>query len=80
MKVIGIQRVNYVSKSGREVNGVKFFLSSPIDEKLGSGVSCEDVYFSYPFLDDFTGAVSLGDDVKPIYNRYGRCESLTPVE
>lgn len=76
MKVIGIRNVKFKGNDGQEVTGVSVYLSSPI-ETNGSGVMAERVFLSTARLNEIGFMPEVGDDVKPEYNKYGKCSGLT---
>lgn len=81
-KVIGVEVVNYVSKkTNKEVSGYRVHLTTPIDPATGCGDMVESCFLNSvaaqpmlavcPVIDDL-----IGQDVRVIYNRYGRVDEL----
>lgn len=71
MKIIGIEKINYINKEKKEINGTKLYLT---DTKYGVlGLACEEVYL--PGSID-TSKCEVGDDVTIYYNRFGNIVSF----
>lgn len=77
--IIGVEYVEYVSKkTNKPVIGKKFHASRPIDEDKGEGYEVEAFYCSKK-MSAYT-CVGMGDDVKPVYNKFGVLEDLVLVK
>lgn len=76
--IIGIEFVEYVSKkTNKPVVGKKFHASRPIAEDKGEGYEVENFYCSSKM--SAYANIGMGDDVKPVYNKYGVLEDLVLV-
>lgn len=72
MEVIGIRCVDGVSKkTGQPYRGYNVYVS--YKRKDVSGVACESMYLSEA---RFPAGLSVGDLVRPYYNRFGSVELL----
>ena len=66
-KVIGIQRIDYVNKSGRNVTGSRVFLVYAADDIFGNGAESEFISSKYHPLN-----VKVGDNVQGFaYSKVG---------
>jgi hypothetical protein len=68
-----------VGKDGSPVTGKKFFISSPIEQGQGSGVSVESFFMSTQKLDHIEFVPKVGDNVEILYNRYGKVATMRKV-
>lgn len=69
--VIGIEMIDYVNKQNRKVQGFKIHCSYPSDNC--EGVCVENFYVS---ADKFNDSITLGCNIEPLYNRYGKVQSI----
>lgn len=73
MKVVGIEKVDYVSKkSGARVVGSILHLSQDIPADKGCGVKVFAEFVKNELVQD----IVVGDEVKLFYNRYGKVVDL----
>lgn len=70
--VVGIERVEYVNKSGKEVRGYRVHFTFDLDEGAGNSGKAVDTVFLSDSLFVQSG-VRVGDQAMPVYNKYGRC-------
>ena len=74
-EIIGIEIVDYLSKkTNRQVVGKKFYAYRPIASSRGDGYETE-VFFCSDRMSAYS-IVSIGDTVRPIYNKYGNLDDL----
>ena len=74
MEVIGYRRTQFTAQdTGEVIQGYSLYLTS--EEENVTGLSCERVFLSMKKLDGYVP--ELGDQVRVVYNRYGK---VTHVE
>jgi hypothetical protein len=78
MKVIGFRNVDFTGQDGRPVRGLSLYLSKPIT-KDGSGETVEKVFLSERILNSMEAIPALGEEVEPVYNRFGKVVEVRPV-
>lgn len=69
--VIGLESVDYLNKSGKRVQGVK--VHTQYRSEKCDGVCVESFYVN---IDNWSNDVKLGSNVEPLYNKYGKVQSL----
>lgn len=74
MKVIGFRKSTFTGKDGNEVSGVNIFVTYPCEK--GEGEACERLYLSMKRLGQIGYQPTVGDEVKPEYNKYGKVSGL----
>lgn len=75
MKVIGYQSKEFKFDDGKVVDGINLYLT---DQRSGvTGVACERVSCSKQRLGGYEP--KLGDEIKILYNRFGKVESVECV-
>ena len=76
-KVLGIERVNYTKKDGKEVNGASVYVSEGRkDDPRVKGVVTSSIWIPLQGEDDVASYVSVGAEVEVQYNRWGRMEIM----
>ena len=82
MTVIGFKRSDFTSKDGKEVHGIRLFLTAPQagNGKDVDGLSCESVYFTDEKLARNAYTPRVGDEVSISYNRYHKPENITHIK
>ena len=78
MKVIGIQRVDYINKHGYHVLGYKLYTSTPADRKDCVGNITEVIFVS----DQIFGScenLQLDDEILVSYNKFGKVIAITVI-
>lgn len=78
MKIIGIRELDFTAQDGKPIKGTQVFLSEPMDAPA-QGVMAVKVFLPANKLVDMEYVPVLGDEVNPVYNRWGKCEALYPV-
>lgn len=79
MKIIGIRKSDFPTKTGDFIKGYNAYVVDNIDPQYGQGQSAERIYLSERKLaamnmpDPF---VLLDREVKILYNRYGKVETI----
>lgn len=74
MKVIGFRKSSFTGKDGNEVKGMNIFVTYPSEK--GVGEECERLYLSMERLAQIGYEPSVGDEIKPEYNRFGKVAGL----
>lgn len=71
-EVIGIERLNYKNRDGKQVTGyrVHFTYDLPTGGEH-NGKAADNVYLSDSAF--VQCGVGVGDPARPVYNKYGRC-------
>lgn len=82
MKIIGYRKSDFTTKDGVSVTGYSVYIATEIDPRRGAGVSVERQYLSDAKLakEGINLADLLDREVKVYYNRYGRVDSIVPVD
>lgn len=82
MKIIGYRRNDFATNDGKQVTGCNIYIATEIDPRRGAGVSVERQYLSDAKLakEGIDLAELMDHDVKVYYNRYGRIDSIVPVD
>lgn len=82
MRIIGYRKSDFTTKDGVAVTGYSVYIATEIDPRRGAGVSVERQYLSDAKLaKEGIDLASLMDrEVKVYYNRYGRVDSIVPVD
>ena len=75
-KIIGFQQVSGTSKEGRSYSGVRIYVTE--ERNNVNGLACDDVYVGNQFLNG--QSFSIGDEVRFIYNKFGRVEGIEKVK
>lgn len=79
MKLIGIQRIDYMNKNGYHVLGYKLHGSIPAlsDDAIGEITDAvfvsEQVYATCDHL-------AVGDEISVAYNKYGKVTGITVID
>lgn len=77
MKILGIENVNYTSKkTGRDIHAVRLHCSESARNVQGERV---ETLFVPQVVFDST-PVQVGDEIRPLYNRFGRVEAVEVLE
>lgn len=80
MIIIGIQRVDYISKkTNRPVKGYNFYVTESINEISGFGDKSEKIYVSETCVSDIPDIYSndyIGCDVDFTYNKFGNVTGI----
>lgn len=82
MKIIGYRRNDFKAPEGNQITGYNIYIATEIDPRRGAGVSVERQYLSDAKLakEGINLADLLDREVKVYYNRYGRVDSIVPVD
>lgn len=71
MKVIGFSERSFTSKdTGALIEGMYIYVS--FENKCTTGSACDRLYVTSQRLDECGYHPSLGDEIEPQYNRYGK--------
>ena len=83
MKIIGIRKSDFPTKTGEMIKGYKVYVSDAIDPRHGQGQSAEHFYLSERKLSMMNGIDPfslLGHEVKLYYNRYGKVDTVEVLD
>ena len=82
MKIIGYRKNDFKTNEGVEVTGYSVYIATEVDPRRGAGVSVERQYLSDAKLakEGIDLAELIDREVKVYYNRYGRVDSIVPVD
>lgn len=82
MKIIGYRRNDFTTSDGKQITGSNIYIATEIDPRRGAGVSVERQYLSDAKLakEGIDLAELMDREVKVYYNRYGRVDSIVPVD
>lgn len=71
MKVIGFSERSFTSKdTGALIEGMYIYVS--FENNRTTGCACDRFFMSSSRLENCGYHPSLGDDIEPVYNRYGK--------
>ena len=78
MKLIGIQRVDYMNKNGYHVMGYKLHMSTPAtrNDSIGEITATEFVSDSVFAACDH---LAVGDEISIVYNKYGKVTVVSVI-
>lgn len=75
MKVVGFAERNFTSKdSGELIEGMYIYVT--YENNRTTGLACDRLYVSRRRLELFGYTPSVGDDICPEYNRYGKISGI----
>lgn len=74
MKVIGFRKSEFKGDDGNMVKGMNIFVTFPSEK--GEGEECERIYLTEKRLAEIGYKPTVGDEIKPEYNRYGKVSGL----
>lgn len=74
MKVIGIENVNFTGTDGKEVKGARIYVTEPLQH--GVGESGDKFFLSEAKLSKMGVKLEVGQVITPLYNRWGKVETL----
>lgn len=75
MKVIGFAEISFTDKNtGAVIEGMNIFVT--FENKRTSGSACDRLYVSRQRLEEYGYYPSIGDDIEPLYNRYGKISGI----
>lgn len=76
-KLIGIQRLSYVSqRSGENVQGYSLFLEQPLTAPQSEGSRVDRYFVSDQVYETFPLPLVVGSDYLISFNRYGRLSTM----
>ena len=78
MEVIGVKQSDFTTKDKekKEIHGFNIYLSEAIADKYGTGVQTERIYLSDAKMEKMGYYPKIGDQVRVLYNKYGKVESV----
>lgn len=79
MKVIGFNKSDFTTKDGKEICGMRLYLTAPLTGN-GKGLSCESIYMTDEKLARCNYTPNLGDEVMVSYNRFQKPEAITRIK
>lgn len=74
MKVIGLEEVSFTSTDGKKIRGVRTFVVQPLQH--GIGERGDKFFLSEAKLSKLGFALTVGQVITPLYNRWGKVETL----
>lgn len=75
MKVIGFAETSFTAKdTGAVIDGMNIFVTFENNRTTGS--ACDRLYVSRRRLEECSYNPSIGDDIEPLYNRYGKISGI----
>lgn len=78
MKVIGFSECSFTAKdTGSLIEGMNIFVS--FENKRTTGFACDRIFISRQRLEECGYYPSLGDDIEPLYNRFGKITGIRLV-
>lgn len=78
MKVIGFAERSFTSKdTGALIEGMYIYVT--YEHKSTTGFACDRLYVSLQRLDRSGYYPSLGDEIEPLYNRYGKITGIRVI-
>lgn len=78
IKIVGIRDTSFAGSDGKQINGVNYFYTMH-DDKV-EGVMAGKLFISSDNLAGFTVQPSVGQDVRVVYNRFGKAEDFLPAQ
>ena len=78
MKLIGIQRVDYMNKGGYHILGYKLHTSTPAKTNDSIGEITDAVFVSDPVFATCDN-LAVGDEISIAYNKYGKVSAVTVI-
>lgn len=77
-KVIGIEKVNYISKkTGKEVNGYNIYYSYPLTKEGSEGTKADHEYINADLFN--SKGIMVGDEVEFQYNKFGSVTDIRVI-
>jgi hypothetical protein len=77
--VVGVQRVDYKNKEGKQIIGMNYHCTT--ENKNIQGLGVEKIYLSDHMADNTNcPVIKAGDIINVLYNRYGSVESIELVK
>ena len=83
MKIIGIRKSDFPTKTGEMIKGYNVYVSDAIDPRHGQGLSAEHLYLSErkrSMMNGIDPFSLLGHEVKLYYNRYGKVDTVEVLD
>lgn len=68
-ELVGLQKVDYTNKQGRQISGYNLHLT--YDDSNVDGIACERV-----FVRSIPSHLALGSQLRIFYNKYGSIEDI----
>lgn len=79
MKVIGFSERSFKAKdTGALIEGMNIFVT--YENYRTTGSACDRLFVSRQRLVDCGYSPSIGDDIEPLYNRYGKINGIRVIE
>lgn len=78
MEIVGIRPSSFKGDGGEQISGKNISLMYPLEK--GEGYGSERVFLTDAKLNQQDYQPVVGDAVTVVYNRYGRCDSIVPID
>lgn len=76
-KIVGIANSSFMPKDGgRKVEGKTVYITDPIDQKKGEGISTDRFFLSAAKLQSLPFQPAVGMEVEVLYNKWGKVATL----
>jgi len=81
MKVIGYKRNDFTGNDGKEIHGMRIYLTtSQASGPDTDGEACESIYMTDDKLARCGYTPKVGDEVNVSYNRYRKPDNITRIK
>ena len=82
MNVIGFKRNDFTGKDGKEIYGMRLYLTAPLsgNGKDADGQSCDSIYMTDEKLARCGYTPKVGDEVTLMYTRSGKVSAIFPIK
>lgn len=74
MKVIGLEEISFTGTDGKAVQGVRTYTVEPLQH--GIGERGDNFFLSEAKLSKLGFTLAVGQVITPLYNRWGKVETL----
>lgn len=78
IKIVGIRNASFAGSDGKQINGTSYFYTMPDDKT--EGVMAGKLFISSDNLAGFTVQPAVNQEVRVVYNRFGKAEDFLPAQ
>lgn len=75
MNILGYKTVTFNTQDGKQISGITFYVSYKVDGKNNFGLCTDKLFISDAKLHG--QQFDIGYKIHPVYNRFGKVESVT---